>query len=77
MPIRDRVAALLAELPAAPQYPSQGATLFIDLERREVRHAYTPLAVVKALLAGRGVEHVLPAPPAGRDAARRSIPTSR
>jgi len=54
MSIRDRVAALLAELPVTPQYPSQGATLFVDLERREVRHAYTPLTVVKALLAGRG-----------------------
>lgn len=54
MPIRDRVARLLAELPGAPQYPTQGATAFIDLERREVRRAYTPLAVVRALLAGRG-----------------------
>jgi aldehyde:ferredoxin oxidoreductase len=54
MAIRDRVGALLAELPTAPQYPSQGATLFIDLERREVRHACTPLAVVKTVLAGRG-----------------------
>src|SRR5262245_9488393 len=54
MPIRARVAALLSEMPAEPQYPSQGATIFIDLERREARHAYTPLAVVKTLLAGRG-----------------------
>jgi aldehyde:ferredoxin oxidoreductase len=54
MAIRDRVQALLAELPQVPQYPSQGATLFIDLERRAVRQAYTPLAVVQALLAGRG-----------------------
>ena len=54
MAIRERVAALLTELPVAPQYPSQGATLFVDLERREARHAYTPLAVVKTLLAGRG-----------------------
>ena len=36
MPIRERVASLLAELPDAPQYPSQGATIFIDLERREI-----------------------------------------
>jgi aldehyde:ferredoxin oxidoreductase len=54
MPIRDRVAALLAELPNVPQYPSQGATLFVDLEQREVRRAYTPLVVVKTFLAGRG-----------------------
>lgn len=54
MSARDRVAALLAELPRAPQYPTQGATLFIDLERRDVGRAYTPLAVVRRLLAGRG-----------------------
>ena len=54
MPIRDRVARLVAELPGAPQYPTQGATAFVDLERREVRRAYTPVSVVKALLAGRG-----------------------
>ena len=54
MAIRDRVARLLAELPQAPQYPTQGAAVFVDLERREVRQGYTPLKVVRALLAGRG-----------------------
>src|SRR5687767_15623673 len=54
MSIRDRVARLVAELPPQPQFPTQGATLFIDLERRQVQRAYTPLAVVKTLLAGRG-----------------------
>ena len=54
MSIRDRVARLVAELPQQPQFPTQGATLFIDLERRQVQRAYTPLAVVKTLLAGRG-----------------------
>jgi aldehyde:ferredoxin oxidoreductase len=54
MAIRDRVERLLAGLPAVPQYPTQGATVFIDLERRAVRQAYTPLAVVRAFLAGRG-----------------------
>ena len=44
----------MAELPGAPQYPTQGVTAFIDLERREVRRAYTPVPVVRALLAGRG-----------------------
>jgi aldehyde:ferredoxin oxidoreductase len=52
--VRDRVARLVAELPQAPQYPTQGATVFVDLERREVRRGYTPLAVVRGLLAGRG-----------------------
>jgi aldehyde:ferredoxin oxidoreductase len=54
MSIRDRVAQLLSELPKEPQYPTQGATLFVDLERREVARGYTPLRVVRALLAGRG-----------------------
>src|SRR5918993_434798 len=54
MPIRDRVAQLLNEMPKEPQFPTQGATVFIDLERREVSRAYTPLRVAKALLAGRG-----------------------
>ena len=54
MPIRDRVARLVAELPQAPQFPTQGATLFVDLERRDVQRGYTPLHVIKALLAGRG-----------------------
>src|ERR687897_2341553 len=41
-------------MPKEPQFPTQGATVFIDLERREVSRAYTPLRVAKALLAGRG-----------------------
>ena len=54
MSVRDRVARLLAALPKEPQYPTQGATLFVDLERREVQRGFTPLHVVRALLAGRG-----------------------
>jgi aldehyde:ferredoxin oxidoreductase len=54
MGVRDRVARLVAELPRHAQYPTQGATVFVDLERRETRRAFTPLRVVKALLAGRG-----------------------
>jgi aldehyde:ferredoxin oxidoreductase len=54
MGIRDRVARLVAELPTEPQFPTQGATVFVDLERREVQRGYTPLRVVRTLLAGRG-----------------------
>ena len=54
MPIRDRVARLVAELPQEPQYPTQGSTVFVDLARREVRRGYTPLRVVRTVLAGRG-----------------------
>ena len=54
MALQDRVAKLIAELPKVEQFPTQGATLFIDLERQEVKRAYTPRAVVQTLLAGRG-----------------------
>jgi aldehyde:ferredoxin oxidoreductase len=54
MGIRERVATLVAEMPRVPQFPSQGATLFVDLERRETQTAYTPLSVTRTLLAGRG-----------------------
>jgi aldehyde:ferredoxin oxidoreductase len=54
MSIRDRVSRLVAELPSAAQFPTQGATLFVDLEHREVARGYTPLQVVRTLLAGRG-----------------------
>src|SRR5215203_3269464 len=54
MPIRDRVARLVGELPQEPQFPTQGATLLVDLERREIARGYTPMRVVKSLLAGRG-----------------------
>ncbi|MEW6321905.1 MAG: aldehyde ferredoxin oxidoreductase C-terminal domain-containing protein [Acidobacteriota bacterium] len=54
MSIRERLARLGEELPRVPQFPSQGATLFVDLERRETWTAYTPLRVVRAVLGGRG-----------------------
>jgi aldehyde:ferredoxin oxidoreductase len=54
MTIRDRVSRLLDEMPREPQYASQGATVFVDLERSETRRAYTPLRVMRALLGGRG-----------------------
>jgi aldehyde:ferredoxin oxidoreductase len=52
--IRERIDALMTRLADAPQYPTQGATLFVDLERREVRRAWTPRAVVETFLEGRG-----------------------
>ncbi|HEV3484823.1 MAG TPA: aldehyde ferredoxin oxidoreductase N-terminal domain-containing protein, partial [Vicinamibacterales bacterium] len=54
MAVRDRVTRLVSELPQQPQFPTQGATLFVDLERRTVLRGYTPMHVVRALLAGRG-----------------------
>lgn len=52
--IRARVQQLLSEMPRDAQFPSQGATLFVDLERRETATAFTPLGVTRTLLGGRG-----------------------
>ena len=52
--IREKVAQLISEMPKEPQFPSQGATLFVDLETRETQRAYTPLAVIRTVLGGRG-----------------------
>jgi aldehyde:ferredoxin oxidoreductase len=53
--IRERIARLLPRLATAPQFPTQGRTLFIDLEREEMQEAYAPRPVVDAFLGGRGV----------------------
>src|SRR3990172_5357342 len=51
---RDAVCRLIERLPNEPQFPTQGATLFVDLGRRELRRAYTPREVVETFLEGRG-----------------------
>src|SRR5574342_966372 len=53
--IRERVDRLLQRLATEPQFKTQGRTLFVDLERREVREAYTPRRVVDCFRGGRGV----------------------
>lgn len=53
--IRERVDRLLPRLAAEPQFPTQGRTLFVDLERREVRTAYAPRLAVDCFLGGRGM----------------------
>lgn len=54
MDIRLRVERLLSRMPSEPQYPSQGAVLFVDLEQRRCRRGYLPLEAVRHFLAGRG-----------------------
>src|SRR5947207_8005722 len=54
MGIRERVARLVSELPQEPQYPAQGRTLFIDLERRGLQSGFTPRRILETLLSGRG-----------------------
>lgn len=59
MGIRERVASLRGRLAKGPQFPTQGETLFIDLERQEVQGGYIPQAVIERLLGGRGVNMFL------------------
>ena len=42
MSIRDRV-RLITELPRGRQYPTRGAIVLVDLERREVQRGHTLL----------------------------------
>jgi aldehyde:ferredoxin oxidoreductase len=59
MSIRDRIDDLLPRLASERQFPTQGQTLFVDLERQEIRRAYIPRSVVTAFLGGRGVNMFL------------------
>lgn len=59
MDIRNRVARLIGRLETTPHYPTQGAVLFVDLERRETKRAYLPKAMMRQFLGGRGVNMVL------------------
>jgi aldehyde:ferredoxin oxidoreductase len=52
--IRENVARLAARMHDAPQYPTQGATLFVDLERRSHFRKFLPVGVLRAFLSGRG-----------------------
>ncbi len=59
MDIRQRVDNMLARMAGEPQYEGQGATLFVDLERRETRRAFLPADVLRNFLGGRGANMVL------------------
>src|SRR5437867_1965817 len=59
MAIRERVSGLIDRLSAERQFPTQGQTIFIDLEHQEVRRAYIPRRVVETFLGGRGVNMYL------------------
>src|SRR5438093_2467993 len=59
MGIRDRVDDLIERLATDRQFPTQGETLFVDLERREVRRAWIPRRAVETFLGGRGVNMFL------------------
>jgi aldehyde:ferredoxin oxidoreductase len=59
MDIRERVDGLIERLASERQFPTQGETIFVDLERQEVRRAYIPRRVVETFLGGRGVNMFL------------------
>jgi len=59
MTIHARIDALFPRLASEQQFPTQGQTIFVDLERQEVRRAWIPHRVVTQLLGGRGVNMFL------------------
>ncbi len=54
MSIHTLVDRLCGRLHDTPQFTTQGYTLFVDLEKREVRRKYLPVDVLKNFLGGRG-----------------------
>ncbi|WP_310449057.1 aldehyde ferredoxin oxidoreductase C-terminal domain-containing protein [Sulfuritalea sp.] len=54
MGIRNKLERLVARMHDTPQYNSQGAVLFVDLEQRKTLRKYLPLEVLKNFLGGRG-----------------------
>ena len=59
MGIRERIDHLIPRLATSQQYPTQGETLFVDLELRTVRRAWIPRAIAERFLGGRGVNMYL------------------
>jgi len=57
--IHDRVRNLISRLATERQFPTQGETIFVDLERRTVERAFIPKRVVETFLGGRGVNMFL------------------
>lgn len=54
MDIRAKVEQLAARMHDAPQYPTQGAVLFVDLERRKSFSRYLSREAVRTFLTNRG-----------------------
>ena len=59
MLISERVNALIDRLASERQFPTQGQTIFVDLEHQDVRRAYIPRRVIETFLGGRGVNMFL------------------
>jgi hypothetical protein len=54
MSIRERVDTLMKRLARERQFPTQGGTVFVDLEHHEIRSSWMPRHVVESFLGGRG-----------------------
>ncbi len=54
MNIAERVENLLKRMSGKPQYPTQGTTLFVDLNNKSKKKGYLSFEVVKNFLSGRG-----------------------
>ena len=59
MDIRQKVDLLCQRMHDVPQYPSQGAVLFVDLEQRTTRRKYLSIEVLRTFLGGRGANMYL------------------
>ena len=59
MDIRDKVDTVLQRMSETPQYPSQGAVFFIDLEQRKAQSAFLKEDVYRTFLGGRGANMFL------------------
>jgi len=59
MSIRERIRDLQSRLAGQQQFPTQGITLFIDLEHETVEGGFIPKRVVETFLGGRGVNMYL------------------
>ncbi len=59
MEIRQKVEQLSLRMYDTPRYPTQGAVLFVDLERREHFSRYLPINVLHTFLTGRGANMYL------------------
>ena len=57
--MHTRVDALISRLATERQFPTQGETIFVDLEHQTVRRAFIPRDIVEKFLGGRGVNMFL------------------
>ncbi len=59
MDVRVKVKQLADRMHDIPQYPTQGAVLFVDLERRDYFSRYLPAEVLRTFLTNRGANMYL------------------